>query len=162
MTVPDQPEEPGLPAAVSDAIRAAVHAELDEVLPFVVAALRRSNAFDELSDRLRAAEGRIEARRERPVILGVHAVLDRMRHLDFDGDVKHALEGDIARVLAGAGYEETGLAGEDYDPARHDAIEGRALDGRAVVARVHTRGLASFGDVVVRARVEISPAVPAR
>ncbi|MGO9582862.1 MAG: hypothetical protein ACLP36_08650, partial [Acidimicrobiales bacterium] len=56
-----------------------------------------------------------------------------------------------------AGYEETGRVGEDYDPDRHEAIDGRALDGRAVVTKVHTRGLTSFGDVVVRAKVEISP-----
>lgn len=157
MNAPDLTQESGLPAGVTEAIRAAVHAEFDEVLPYVVEALRRNNAFDEINDRLRAAERRIETRQERPVIVGVHRVLDRIRHLDFDPAIKQAIEDDIARVLTEAGYEETGRADEDYDPARHDAIDGRAMDGKAVVTKVHTHGLTSFGDVVVRAKVEISP-----
>ncbi len=157
MSAPELTEQSGLPAGAAEAIRAAVHAEFDEVLPYVLEALRRNNAFDEINDRLRAAERRIQARRERPVIVNVHRVLDRIRHLDLDQAVKQALEDDIARLLAEAGYEETGRVGEDYDPDRHEAIDGRALDGRAVVTKVHTRGLTSFGDVVVRAKVEISP-----
>lgn len=147
----------GLPADVSDAIRAAVHAELDEVVPHVIEALRRNNAFDEINDRLRTAERRIQARQERPVIIGVHQVLDRIRHLDFDPVVKQALEDDLTAVLTEAGYAETARPGEDYDPARHDAIDGRALDGKAVITKVHAHGLDSFGDVVIRAKVEISP-----
>lgn len=153
--VPAAPAE--LPAAATEAIRAAVHAEFDEVLPYVVEAMRRNNAFDEISDRLRAAERRIEARQERPVIVGMHRVLDRIRHLDFDQTIKQALADDVAKVLTEAGYEETGCIGEHYDPDRHDAIDGRAMDGKASVTKVHTHGLASFGDVVVRAKVEISP-----
>jgi molecular chaperone GrpE (heat shock protein) len=153
----DLTEESELPAGAAEAIRTAVHAEFDEVLPYVVEALRRDNAFDEINERLRAAERRIEARQERPVVLGVHRVLDRIRHFEFDQAIKQALTDDIARVLAEAGYQETGCVGEAYDPATHDAIDGRAVDGKAVVTTVHTRGLASFGDVVVRAKVEISP-----
>jgi molecular chaperone GrpE (heat shock protein) len=149
---------PGLPAGAAEAIRSAVHAEFDEMLPYVVEALRRNNAFDEINERLRAAERRIEARQERPVIIGLHRVLDRIRHLDFDQEIKQALADDLARVLTGAGYEETGQVGEDYSPGRHDAIDGCATDGKASVTKVHTRGLTSFGDVVVRAKVEISPA----
>lgn len=157
MTAPDLDPGPGLPAGASEAIRAAVHAEFDEVLPHVVAALRRNNAFDEINDRLRAAERRIEARQERPVIIGVHRVLDRTRHLDFDQAIRQALEDDLTAILTQAGYEETGRVGEDYDPARHDAIDGRALDGKAVITKVYAHGLGSFGDVVIRAKVEISP-----
>jgi len=152
------PQEPGLPAGVAEAIRSAVHAEFDAVLPHVVDALRRNHAFEEINGRLRAAERRIEARQERPVIISLHRVLDRIRHLEFDREIKKALEDDIARVLTEAGYEETGRVGEAYDPARHDAIDGRALDGKGVVTTVHTHGLTSFGDVVVRAKVEVSPA----
>jgi molecular chaperone GrpE (heat shock protein) len=157
----DLTEKSELPADTAEVIRTAVHAEFDEVLPYVVEALRRNNAFDEINERLRAAERRIEARQERPVIVGVHGVLDRIRHLDFDQEIKQVLEDDIARVLTEAGYEETGCAGEDYDPTRHEAIGGRAVDGKAVVTTVHTHGLTSFGDVVVRAKVEISPGPPA-
>jgi len=59
VNAPDLTEESGLPTGAADAIRTAVHAEFDEVLPYVVEALRRNNAFDEISDRLRAAERRI-------------------------------------------------------------------------------------------------------
>jgi hypothetical protein len=155
-------EEPGLPPGAAQAIRAAVHAEIDPVLPHLLTALRRDKAFDEISDRLRDAERRIESRQERPVIVGLHRVLVRLRHLDFDYTVKQALDEDLTRVLSEAGYQETGQVGEDYDPARHDAIEGRAADGKAVVTRVHSHGLVSFGDVVIRAKVEIAPGlVPA-
>lgn len=157
MSAPDLAEETGPPPAGPDAIRAAVHAEFDEVLPYVVEALRRNNAFDEISDRLRAAERRLEARRERPVIASIHHVLDRIRHLDFDPEIKQAIEDDVVRLLTEAGYEETGQVDEAYDPVRHDAIDGRAVDGQALVTKVHTRGLTSYGDVVVRAKVEISP-----
>ena len=157
MNAQDLTEESELPAGAAEAIRTAVHAEFDEVLPYVLEALRRNNAFDEINERLRAAERRIEARQERPVILGVHRVLDRIRHLEFDQEIKQALADDIARVLTEAGYQETGHVGEDYNPARHDAIDGRAVDGKAVVTSVHTHGLISFGDMVVRAKVEISP-----
>jgi hypothetical protein len=150
-------EEPGLPAGAAEAIRAAVRAEFDEVLPHVVKALRENNAFDELSDRLRTAERRIESRQERPVIIGLHRVLDRIRHLDFDEAIKQALDKDLTCVLSEAGYQETGQVGEEYEPARHDAIDGRAVDGKAVVTKVHSYGLISFSDVVVRAKVEISP-----
>jgi hypothetical protein len=157
VSAPDLAEESGPPSADPDAIRAAVHAEFDEVLPYVVEALRRNNAFDEINDRLRAAERRLEARRERPVIAGVHQVLDRIRHFDFDPEIKQAIEDDVVGLLTEAGYEETGQVDEAYDPGRHDAIEGRAVDGQALVTKVHTRGLTSYGDVVVRAKVEISP-----
>jgi hypothetical protein len=154
---PAPPADPALPAAVGEAVRAAVHAEFDAVLGYVVEALRRNNAFDELNDRLRAAEGRIEARRERPVIAAVYQLLDRIRHFEFDRDIKRALEDDIVRLLKQAGFEESGKAGESYDPAIHEAIDGRAAGGQARVTKVHTRGLTSFGDVVFRAKVEISP-----
>lgn len=163
MTTADLTEEgPGLPAGAAEEIRAAVRAEFDEVLPHVVKALRENNAFDEISDRLRTAERRIESRQERPVIIGVHRVLDRIRHLDFDEAIKQALDEDLTRVLSEAGYQEMGQVGEEYEPARHDAIDGRAVDGKAVVTKVHSCGLISFSDVVVRAKVEISPGlVPA-
>jgi hypothetical protein len=157
VSAPDLTQESVPPADVAAAIRAAVHAEFDEVLPYVVEALRRNNAFDEINDRLRAAEHRLEARRERPVIIGLHHVLDRIRHLDFDPAIKQALEDDVAGLLTEAGYEETGQVGDVYDPIHHDAIDGRAFDGQALVAKVHTRGLTSYSDVVVRAKVEISP-----
>lgn len=161
---PAAAQEPELPEGVADAIRATadeirveLQTEFDFVLPRVVDALRRDKGFDEISERLRVAERRIEARRERPLIVGVHRALDRVRHFDFDREIKRAIEDDLVRVLIDAGYEETGHEGEVYDPLLHKGIGGHAVDGTAVVTKVHTRGLASFGDVIARADVEISP-----
>lgn len=145
---------------VVKAVREAVRAEFDEVVPYVVRALNRNDAFTAFEDRLKAAEKRIEARRERPVVAGVHRVLDRVRHLDFEPAVKRALEDDLVGLLTEAGYAEMGDVGEAYDPARHDALDGRAVDGNAVVTTVLSRGLTSFGEVVFRAKVEIAPGRP--
>lgn len=148
-----------LPAGVAEAVRAAVHDEFDQVLHHVVEALRRNNAFDELSDRLRTAERRLETRRERPLVSSVYRLLDHLRHLDFDQSVKDALEAEIVRMLHEAGFEETGCVGEAYNPALHEAIGGRSNGGRATVSQVDTRGLTSFGDVVFRAKVHVSPSI---
>jgi hypothetical protein len=156
-STPDLNQQHGLPPGAAAEIRAAVHAELDEVVPYVVQALRRNDAFEAFEDRLKAAEKRIEARRERPLVIGIHQLLDRIRHFDLAPDVKKALEDDVLGLLTEAGYQEIGQEGEAYDAARHDAIHGRAVAGNAVVTKVETYGLASFGDVVVQARVHISP-----
>jgi hypothetical protein len=145
------------PADVAEAVKQAVHDEFDQVLHYVIEALRRNNAFDELSDRLRTAERRLEARRERPLVVAVYRLLDHLRHLDFDPAVKEALETEIVEMLSAAGFEETGRVGDAYNPAFHEAIDGRANGGQATVSRVDTRGLASYGDVVFRAKVQISP-----
>ena len=158
----DEPQDEELPKSFLEAIRAAVRDEFDTVLPHVVLALKRNDAFDAFEERLKAAERRIEARRERPVIAGVHRVLDRVRHMAFDPAVKQALEDDLVGVITEAGYVETGVAGEDYDPARHHALAGSALEGKAVVTKVYTRGLESFGDPVFPAKVEISPSIPSQ
>jgi hypothetical protein len=149
-------EEPAR-AAIAEAVREAVHDEFDQVLHHVVEALRRNNAFDELSDRLRTAELRLETRRERPLVAAVYRLLDHLRHLVFDRSVKDVLDAEIVKMLTEAGFEETGRTGEAYDPALHEAIGGRSEGGRATVVRVDTRGLSSFGDVVFRAKVQIAP-----
>ena len=160
-TRPAETTAPGegaaLPAGVGETVRAAVRDEFEQVLHYLVEALRRNNAFDELSDRLRTAERRLETRRERPLVAAVYRLLDHLRHLDFDHSVKDVLDAEIVTMLREAGFEETGCVGEVYDPARHEAIGGRSAGGRATVARVDTRGLSSFGDVVFRAKVQITP-----
>jgi hypothetical protein len=138
-------------------VRAAVRDELDGILPHVVAAIKRDRAFDELSDRLSNAERLLAARRERPLAVAVHRLLNRLRHLDFDQAVKTSLADELVKILADAGFEETGRVGEDYDPSRHEALSGRATDGMATVTEVDARGLSSFGDVVVRAQVKVAP-----
>lgn len=147
----------GLALEVAEVVRAAVHAEFDPILPHLVHALDRNKAFDDLNDRLRTAERRIAARQERPLVAAVHRLLDRVRHFDFDEAVKSAIEADLVQILGDAGYRETGQVGEAYDPARHEAIEGQAIDGTAWVATVYTRGLSCFDDVIFRAKVQVAP-----
>jgi molecular chaperone GrpE (heat shock protein) len=149
-------EAAGLAAGVAEAVRAAVRAEVEPILPYVVQALDRNSELGNLNDRLRTAERRIAARQERPLVAAVHGLLDRVRHFDFDPDIKSAIEADIVQMLNDAGYEETGRIGEAYDPARHQAIGGQAVDGAARVAEVHTCGLSCFGDVVFRAKVQLA------
>jgi hypothetical protein len=138
-------------------IRAAVAQELEGILPYVLAAIKRDRAFDELSDRLSKAERRLEARRERPLAVAVHRLLNRMRHLDFDSGIKKSLETEFVRILTDAGFDETGQVGEKYDPSRHEALRGRAIDGKATVTEVDAPGLSSCGDVIVRAQVKVVP-----
>jgi hypothetical protein len=149
------------PAAVASSlaglVRAAVREELDEILPHVVVAIKRDRAFDELSDRLSKAERRLEARRERPLAVAVHRHLNRLRHLDFDPAVKDSLEAELVKILRAADFDEIGRVGEEYDPARHDALGGRVIDGKGTVAEVHASGLSSVGDVIIRAQVRVSP-----
>lgn len=155
--VTEQETVAALPPEVAEEIRAAVHAEFTPVLHYVADALARNNAFDELSDRLRTAERRLEARRERPLVGSLHHFLGRLRHLGFDPLVKRELEADILRMLYDAGFEEIGQVGEAYDPAWHEAIDGRAVGRRATVTEVYTRGLSCHGEVVFRAKVQVLP-----
>jgi len=146
------------PADIGEVVRKAVRAEFDEVVPHVVAALKRDRAFDDLQERLRAAERRLDSRRERPVVTALLSLLHRLRHLDFEPDVRSSLDAEIVKILNDAGFEEIGAVGEAFDPARHEPIDGRTSDSNGIVARVYATGLSSFGDIVVRAQVGVTPA----
>jgi molecular chaperone GrpE (heat shock protein) len=152
----------GSPVPTADAIRQAVHDELDQVMPHLVIALKRDRAFSALEERLRVAERRLEARRERPVAVELLRVLHRLRHLDFDLAVKAALDQELVGVLAKAGYEEIGEVGEPFDPVRHQALDGATSDGRGSVVELYATGLACSGEVTVPAQVRVAaePASP--
>ena len=144
------------PDGIEHVVHRAVREELDEVVPHLLAALKRDRAFDAIAARLDDAERRLEARRERPVVVAVHRVLNRLRHLDVDPDAKAALDDELVAVLRGAGYDEIGVVGEPFDLDRHEPLEGETLDGRGTVAHVFARGLTCFGQVVARARVRVA------
>src|ERR1022692_2393563 len=144
-------------AGVAELVRAAVRDELDGILPHVLGAIKRDRAFDELSDRLSKAERQLQARRERPLAVAVHRLLNRLRHLDFDNTVQESLAAELIKILNEAGFNETGRAGEEYDPACHDALGGRVVDGKGTITEVHASGLSSFGDIIVRAQVRVAP-----
>jgi molecular chaperone GrpE len=140
-----------------EAIRAAVRAELDKVVPHVVAALKRDRAFDELTNRLREAERRVEARRERPTGVALLKLLHRLRHLDLDREIRSSLDSEIVGILEMAGFTESGAVGEPFDPDRHEPLDGRLSGGAGTVVEVYATGLASFSDTVVRAQVRVAP-----
>jgi len=93
------------------------------------------------------------------VIIGVHRVLVRIRHLDFDRVIQQALDDDIARLLTEAATRR---------PARSARPTTRPVMTLSTAARwtgkrcqhCSRHGLASFADVVIRAKVEISPGRP--
>jgi hypothetical protein len=146
-------------AELAEIVRTAMRQELDGILPHVLAAIKRDRAFDELNERLGKAERLLAARRERPLAVALHQLLNRLRHLDFDQAVKTSLEAELVKILTEAGFDEIGSPGEDYDPGRHDVLSGRAVDGKGTVTSVDATGLASFGDIVVRAQVQITPRI---
>lgn len=137
-------------------LAAALRHELDEVLPHVVNALKRHDGVAELRRRLDLAEKRLADREQRPLIAGVRRVLVIVRRLDFDPDAKEAISSELERVLVGAGYQEFGEPGEAFDPERHEAIEGEAAAGSAVVTELLEPGLETLGDVVARAKVAVA------
>lgn len=107
--------------------------------------------------RMRVLETRLRNRQDRPLILVLANLLTDVRRLTDGDDVKAHVEDTIADALARAGYQETGSAGDQFDPAWHEAVSGSV--GRAgVVTQVYSRGLACYGDVIIKARVEVGPA----
>lgn len=113
--------------------------------------------YSESQQRMRVLETRLRNRQERPLILVLANLLSDVRRLDSGQDVKEHVEDTIAEALTRFGYQEMGSRGDPFDPAWHEAVSGSV--GRAgVVTRVHSRGLACQGDVIIRARVDVEPA----
>ena len=144
--------------AIQTEVRLAVRAELDEVLPHVVSALKRHDAVADLTRRLDDAEKRLAERGSRPLVAGVRRALNTIRKLDFEGEVKGAIVGELERLLVGAGYAEFGEIGEPFDPARHDAIAGASDTGEPAVLQVFEPGLETLGEIVAPARVRVGDA----
>lgn len=136
----------------------AIRAELDQVLPHVVTALKRQDAVAELRHRLDVAEKRLAERQQRPFVAGVRRVLVMVRRLDFEPDAKEAIATELERVLVGAGYEEFGEEGEVFDPRRHEVVGETAEQSDATVTEVLEPGLETLGEIVVRAKVRVGEA----
>ena len=166
MSDADVPEEVATadgPAGVAAApgladVRTALHEELDQVIPHVIGALKRNDAVADLARRLDDAERRLSSRDSRPMISRIYRLLGLVRRFDLPDDVRTALTAELEDVLRGAGYTEFGAVGEQFDPARHEALSGAAEAGSATVAEVYEPGLETLGEVVVAARVRIAAA----
>ncbi|HEX8084488.1 MAG TPA: hypothetical protein VF529_09380 [Solirubrobacteraceae bacterium] len=143
-------------ASLEEQVRAAIRTELDEVLPHVVAALKRNDAFDDLAKRLDRAEKRLAERQQRPLVSGLRRAIANVRRYEFDPDVKAAILADLEGLLVGAGYTEFGEVGEPFDAGRHEPIAGSAPEGGAVVVEVFEPGLETLGETVVPAKVRIA------
>jgi hypothetical protein len=146
--------DPGPP--VADPLPDAVRHEFDQVVPHLVAALKREDGVAELRRRLDLAEKRLADRNQRPLVRGLRDVLKLTRSLDFDPESKEAITMELERVLVGAGYEEFGEVGEAFDPDRHEALSGEAPGGSPIVTGLREPGLETLGEVVVRAKVEVA------
>lgn len=136
-------------------VRDALRAELDQVLPHVVSALKRQEAVAALTHRLEKAETRLAERQSRPLIAGLRRALTTVRRLQFDTDAKSAILAELEALIVGAGYTEFGEIGEPFDPRRQEALSGDLPAEGGVVAEVLEPGLETLGEVVVPARVRI-------
>jgi molecular chaperone GrpE (heat shock protein) len=106
--------------------------------------------------RMRVLETRLRNRQERPLIVRMASLLADVRRLDSADDVKAHAEEALVQALTGVGYQEMGSAGDQFDPQWHEPVSGSV--GRAgVVTRVHRRGLACYGDVIIKAQVDVEP-----
>lgn len=152
---PDSAQATASAEATISVVREAIRAELDEVVPHVVTALKRHDAVTELAQRLDAAEKRLSERNARPLVAGIRRSLNMVRQLDFDVEVKSAIVGELERLLVGAGYTEFGEAGEPFDPRRHEVISGEAGTESIVVLEIFEPGVETLGETVAPARVRV-------
>ncbi|MBJ7330197.1 MAG: hypothetical protein JHC95_09890 [Solirubrobacteraceae bacterium] len=149
-------EAPSPEEQLAEIVGTAVRAELDQVVPHVVAALKRDAAVKDLAERLNAAEQRLGERDRRPLVSGLRRVLSLVRRMDFEAAARETLLSELEQLLVGAGYAEFGEVGEPFDAVRHEALDGSASAATAVVAEVLEPGLETLGEVVVRARVRVA------
>jgi molecular chaperone GrpE (heat shock protein) len=113
-----------------------------------------SRTYAETQARMRVLEQRILSRQERPTVQRLAQLLVSTQRLSEGADVRAHVEESILDILHGLGYEQFGVVGEPYDEQRHDVLTADAGRDPHVVV-VHARGLESFGDVIIRARVDI-------
>lgn len=162
-------DTPDSPSGVSRSdLSAAVHAlqnqvselstALDQVVPHLVATLKRNQAFDSILERLESAEKRLAARNDAPmaaVLLRTMNEIRRMQHLDRE--TRSTLVKGVGVSLLQSGYEIiTPRVGQPYDPNSSDITAGDLATGEAdVVLGIDSYGLACLGEVIVPAKVTV-------
>lgn len=112
--------------------------------------------YGDTQARMRVLETRIRNRQERPLITQLANLLVEVRRLESAEDVKVHAEQAMLRALNSVGYQEMGSAGEPFDPFRHEPMSG-SVGKSGIVTRVHRRGLECYGDVIIKAMVEVEP-----
>jgi hypothetical protein len=112
--------------------------------------------YGDTQARMRVLETRIRNRQERPLVTQMANLLVEVRRLESAEDVKVHVEHAMLGALNSIGYQETGSAGETFDPFRHEPVSG-SVGKSGIVTRVHRRGLECYGDVIIKAAVEVEP-----
>jgi molecular chaperone GrpE (heat shock protein) len=116
--------------------------------------------YQDTMARMRVLETRIRNRQERPLIMQMANLLAEVRRLDSAEDVKAHVEEAMLVALNSVGYQEMGLPGDRFDPGCHEPMSG-SVGKAGIVTRVHRRGLVCYGDVLIKAMVDVEPAPPA-
>jgi hypothetical protein len=137
---------------------AALRDDFAQVLPHLVAALKRDEAVGGLLTRLDVAERKLEARSVHPLVLGVVKLLHRVRQLQPQTGDLRSVETELLQILSAQGLEEFGRAGEAFDPLRHRPLVGVLDNGAGVVSELHSSGFEIAGQVVIRADVSVASA----
>jgi molecular chaperone GrpE (heat shock protein) len=110
----------------------------------------------EAEARMRMLETRLRTRQERPLIVRVANLLAEVRRIESAEDVSVHVEEALLEALTSAGYQEMGAKGDQFDPGFHEPMSGSV--GRAgIVSHVHRRGLSCYGDVLIKAKVDVEP-----
>jgi molecular chaperone GrpE (heat shock protein) len=112
--------------------------------------------YRDTEHRLRILETRIRNRQERPLILHMANLLADVRRLESAEDLKAHVEDSVMEALSSLGYQETGAEGDQFDPEWHEPVSG-SVGKAGVVSHVHRRGLACYGDVLIKAKVDVEP-----
>jgi molecular chaperone GrpE (heat shock protein) len=112
--------------------------------------------YGDTQARMRVLETRIRNRQERPLVTQMANLLVEVRRLESAEDVKVHVEQAMLQALNSVGYQEMGSAGEPFDPFRHEPVSG-SVGKSGIVTRVHRRGLECYGDVIIKAMVEVEP-----
>jgi hypothetical protein len=113
--------------------------------------------YRDTEGRMRVLETRLRNRQERPLIVRMANLLADVRRLGSAEDVRVHVEEAMIEALTSVGYQEMGSAGDQFDPDLHEPVSGSV--GRAgIVTHVHRRGLACYGDVIIKAKVDVEPA----
>jgi len=118
-----------------------------------------TDQYRSTQERIRLLEVRIRNRQERPLINRMAELLAAVRRLQSGADIKAHVEEALVDALNSFGYHQTGAVGEPFDRDRHDAVAG-SVGQTGVVSVVYQHGLASYGDVIRKARVEVAPVDP--
>jgi hypothetical protein len=132
-----------------------LHAEFERLAGALTPFL--TSQYRDTERRMRVLETRLRNRQERPLILLMANLLADVRRLESAEDIKAQVDEVIVGGLTSLGYQEMGAEGDQFDPDWHEPVAG-SVGRSGVVTRVHRRGLACHGDVIIKAKVGVEPA----